>query len=452
MWCNSSPFGLHSVFTDRLLASVTVILFVLLLAWCGNVLLESLKRASLFTLYFDITLHWHLWRSFLAAILAIACFHGLLDLVELGLIPWPTVAIVLGLLCTGIYSYITPAWADVQYMRTRWAAWSGMSRTAIAPPLVPHLPQTREGWEKVASEYPVKMNPVEKVPAWWIFRARGIRADPTTLLSAKARAGLTYPQAAPPKAAHGRPSRNFPANTYRPIVPSTAASLLWGEQISFSRRVSQAITSLPPPYLSSSPSLPRGVPAQGLVLAFGILARNKGLAPATLVCNLTSQSSLRVFEDYSAWYPRPAKTLRSYFQQEMESAFGKLGPAYVSAATELALILADVPSAIVLEWLGHNLEHQDLALNIRAEELGATEEELSRIYRGHYAAKLVSLNRYQGGQGLRPEMLVFDAMCRREGVEIPEWAMGEEMAERRRRELVWCGGQEIAEKLVMAVV
>jgi len=136
----------------------------------------------------------------------------------------------------------------------------------------------------------------------------------------------------------------------------------------------------------------------------------------------------------------------------MESAFGKLGPAYVSAATELALILADVPSAIVLEWLGHNLEHQDLALNIRAEELGATEEELSRIYRGHYAAKLVSLNRYQGGQGLRPEMLVFDAMCRREGVEIPEWAMGEEMAERRRRELVWCGGQEIAEKLVMAVV
>lgn len=441
------------MFTDKLLACLTAALFVLLLTWCGNVLLASLERASLFTLYFHLTHHWHLWRSFLAVIFASACFCGLFDLVGLGVIPWSIVTLVLGLLCTGVYSYVAPAWADVQYMRARWAAWSGMSRTAISPPLVPYLPQTKEGWENMASKYPVKMNPVEKVPAWWIFQAKGIRVDPTTLLSAKARAGLTYPQEASPKASQGRPSRNLPANTYRPIAPSTAASLLWGEQTSFSRRVSQAIISLPRPYLSSSPSLPRGVPAHGLVLAFGILARNKGLAPATLVCNLTShQSALRAFEEYSVWYPRPTKTLRSYFRQEVESAFGTLGPAYVSAATELALILADVPPAVVLEWLGNNLEHQDLALNIRAEELGATEEELNRLYRGHYGAMLVSLNRYQGGQELRPEMLVFDAMCRREGVEIPEWAMGEEIVERKRKELVWCGGQEIAEKLVMAVV
>ena len=449
----SSSSGLNFVLTDKLLSCVTTLLFVLLLTWCGNVLLASLERASRFTLYFYLTLHWHLWRSFLAGIFSIACFRGLLDLVGLGVIPWSIFALVLGLLCTGTYSYVTPAWADVQYIRVRWAAWSGMSRTAIAPPLVPHLPQTKEGWENMASEYPVKMNSVEEVPSWWVFRARGIRVDPTTLLSAKARAGLTYPQEASPKATQGRPLHNLPVNTYRPIVSSAAASLLWGEQISFSRRVSQAIISLPRPYLSSFPSLPRGVPAHGLVLAFGILARNKGLAPATLVCNLTSHpSALRAFEEYSIWYPRPAKTLRSYFRQEIESAFGTLGPAYVSAATELALILADVTPATVLEWLGHNLEHQDLVLNIRVEELGATEEELNRLYRGHYAAMLVSANRYQGGQGLRPEMLVFDAMCRREGAEIPGWAMGEEMVDRRRRESVWCGGQEIAEKLVMAVV
>ncbi|KAF8421365.1 hypothetical protein EV426DRAFT_608894 [Tirmania nivea] len=445
IWCAS--FSL-----DKLFACVTALFFVLLLTWCGNVLLASLERASLFTLYFHLTYHWHLWRSCLAVIFAGACFRGLLELAALGVIPGSIVALVLGLLCTGVYSYVTPAWADVQYMRTRWAAWSGMSRTAIAPPLVQHLPQTKEGWENMASEYPVKMNSVEKVPAWWIFRARGIRADPTRLLLAKARAGSIYPQERSPNAASW-PSGSFPVNIYRPIVPLTAASLLWGEQISFSRRVSQAIISLPRAYLSSSPSLPRGVPAHGLVLAFGILARNKGLAPATLVCNLTSHpSALRAFEEYSVWYPRPAKTLRSYFRQEIESAFGILGPAYVSAATELALILVDVPPAIVLEWLGHNLEHQDLALNIRAEKLGATAEELARLYRGHYAAMLVSLNRYQGGQGLRPEMLVFDVMCRREGAEIPGWAMGEEMVERRRRELVWCGGQEIAENLVMAVV
>ena len=179
--------GLHSVFTDKLLASVTALLFVLFLTLCGNVLLASLKRASLFTLYFHLTYHWHLWRSFLAVIFAGTCFRGLLDLAGHGAIPWPIVALGLGLLCTGVSSYVTPGWADVQYMRARWAAWSGMSRTAISPPLVPHLPQTKEGWENMAAKYPAKMNSVEKVPAWWIFRAKGIRVDPTTLLLAKAR-------------------------------------------------------------------------------------------------------------------------------------------------------------------------------------------------------------------------------------------------------------------------
>ncbi|KAF8464481.1 hypothetical protein BDZ91DRAFT_729984 [Kalaharituber pfeilii] len=438
---------------DHLLTPAIAFFFLLLLHWANHVLLTSLERASLFTIHFRLTLYRHLWRSFLATICVLVFLRSLADLACI--LPPSIVVLLLGGLCIGVYTYVGPAWANAAYLGARWAAWSGLSRTAIAPALVEHLPATEEGWEVLARQLRgrVEVHPVERVPtsvfasAALGLRRHGVREDVTDLLIATARAANSGRGHVDVECPSPKEARLPPANTYRPLLSGKSGA-------GFTRRISRGILSLPRHLLSPYPVLPSGVPAHGLVLAFGVLARNKGLTPASLVCNLTTLPALRVFEEYSAWYPHPAKTLRGYFRAEIESAMGGLGPAYVSAATELALLMADAIAkpTVIREWLAQRLEHQDLALNRRVEVLGATERELDRLYRGSYAAMLVSLNTYRGGVGIRPEMLVFDALCRKEGVPVPQWASGPEMAERRRREVEHCGGQEIVDTLVTAVV
>jgi hypothetical protein len=95
-----------------------------------------------------------------------------------------------------------------------------------------------------------------------------------------------------------------------------------------------------------------GIDGWGIPLASGILARNKGLNLPTLICNLTTKKALGQFEEQSVFWPRPAKTLRSLNSREFERLFFLLGPAFVTVATELALLLTDAPAG---DWLDGNM-------------------------------------------------------------------------------------------------
>ena len=63
-------------------------------------------------------------------------------------------------------------------------------------------------------------------------------------------------------------------------------------------------------------------------------------------------------------------------------SFLLLGNSYATAATELALLLADVPAALIEDWLKGCMEHQDLGLIREAADHGASPQDLARLYRG----------------------------------------------------------------------
>lgn len=108
-----------------------------------------------------------------------------------------------------------------------------------------------------------------------------------------------------------------------------------------------------------------------------------------------------------------------------------LGDAFVKTATELALLLADSHHSLLSDWFNARLEHQDLNLNRKLHELGASPEDLQLLYRLSYAAMLVSLSSHMHGHHLRPEMTIFTTyMVRVAGKELPGWAKGNEIQAR----------------------
>ncbi|KAF8539165.1 hypothetical protein BDD12DRAFT_805562 [Trichophaea hybrida] len=223
---------------------------------------------------------------------------------------------------------------------------------------------------------------------------------------------------------------------YEPYQPGQSASLLWGEHLGFARRCSRAIISVPRHYLAGNPTTRHGFDAKAICLAYGILGRNKGFAPNTLVCNLLEQIPC-VYLKRAVFDGRvPPKLYEATTRQN----FGNLSESSaicMCAATELALILADADSSVVQDWLEGRMEHQDLDLNHAAARLGASED---RLYQGHYAAMLVSLSVHRIGRRIRPEMMVFHRMCQKEGVEIPLWALQAKMVNRRESERLNAGG------------
>lgn len=162
------------------------------------------------------------------------------------------------------------------------------------------------------------------------------------------------------------------------------------------------------------------------------------------------QKHYRNFEQNSVFWPYPAKTLRSLFRRECRHYFSSLGDAFVTVATELALLLTDAPVGVAEDWLDARLEHQDLELNNEAYVLGAQRQELELLYRGQYAAMLVSLSAHRVGVRIRPEMLVYEAACKRVGAILGTWAMSADMETRRQRELEVLGPRVVP--LIEAVV
>lgn len=313
------------------------------------------------------------------------------------------------------------------YIWLRWKAWTGPSRTGIPPNMARYI-GTSEDWAALLVRTGrVRQHPVEKFAGLLFLKSKRIVEDPTDLL--RTRVALDQGKL-PPWTPHPQER----SGVYHPILEDQSVSLIWGEELGFRKRCSRGIISVPPNLLKTSPSLKSGLSGNAVCLTYGILARNKGLQPATLICNLGVKNSFSVFEEGGLW-PNPAKTLRGYYYSEFNRAFYLLGQPYVMAATELAILLADTEPALIDGWLNSHFEHQDLLFNREVCALGASDEDLRRVYRGQYAAMLVSLCLYHKGIRIRPEITVFDAVCKFEHTERPFWAVSDVMEARRQREL-----------------
>ena len=351
---------------------------------------------------------------------------------------WQILVSILACCVSGFYSW--DLISSREYRKLRWQAWSGPSRTGIPSALACYIGD-KEDWEALELSLPIRQaHPVEAYTKYVLPFNAGVVSDPTDLL--KARAAL--------KDDSWMSKSGEKRFVYRPLQSDQPVSLLWGECSGFRARCSRGIIAVPRGLLKVWPRLGQGVDSRPICLAHGILARNKGLEPASLACNLKKKFSFRVFEENSSFWPRPSKTLRGLYREEFAKTFSLLGDSYVSAATELALLLADVPAPLIQDWLQGRMEHQDLELNQKAENSGASLQDLARLYRGQYAAMLVSLSLHRHGLRLRPELLVHDALCAFEGVEKPAWAREPWAIQSKEEELTQCGS--CVKALVDAIV
>lgn len=342
-----------------------------------------------------------------------------------------------------VIRYVLPLIESRKYLRLRWKAWSGPSRTGIAAPYS-RLVGGEADWATLSRiGHAVPPHPVEKFSGFRFFSILKLEADPTDLLKSAANAISNGSRIFTPES-------QVKTGAYQPAPHDQSISLLWGEHLGFRRRCSRGIISVSRNLLTHQPAFDLGYDGRAICLAYGILARNKGPEPWKLVCNLNTQSLIKVFEENSIQWPRPAKTLRSIYRAEFARTFSLLGEAYIVAATELALLIADTGDHLIEDWLDSHMEHQDLDLNHRVAESGATDEDLARLYRGHYAAMLVSLSTHRKGVRIRPEILVYEALCQREGADHrPRWLLDPRIVDRRVRELTNLGA---AGQLLISVV
>lgn len=354
----------------------------------------------------------------------------------------------LGLLVTGtaflVLRILLPLTESRVYVTVRWKAWTGPSRTGVAPAMTRYL-GGREDWQSLTSICRgLSLHPIEAFSHWTSPLVTGIIYDPCELLKSRLRMDEEADEVWVPRS-------EAKAGAFAPFEPGQSVSLLWGQDLGFIPRCSRGILAVPTSLLNFQPRLKNGVDGRPLCLAHGILARNKGLEPHQLVCNLQTQNSIREFEENSALWPRPSKTLRSFYHDEMSKSFSGLGTSYVIAATELALLIADSDLMTVTDWLDKQLEHQDLYLNNQAAALGASADDLSRLYRGQYAAMLVSLSEHKPGVKIRPEITVFKALCAHEGLrDLPSWMSDPLMIERASEETRTLGSRGL--RLVEAAI
>lgn len=345
---------------------------------------------------------------------------------------------------TLFFKAFLPLFRSRSYVKTRWKAWTGLSRTGIPFQYVRYLGDQQDWQSMLASCGNIPLHPVESGLSFLAPLSTAFTEDATDILKAIAASSEDADVVWVPRS-------DRKVGLYQPIEQDQPVSLLWGRNLGFKPRCSRGIISIPRKLLNCEPSLKNGVDGKPLCLAHGILARNKGLAPQSLVCNLQRNRSHRMFEDNSIFWPRPAKTHRSLYQAEMNRSYSGLGEDYVAAAAELALLLADVGYSLVSDWLDGIMEHQDLSLNNEIADLGGSHQELQILYRGSYAAMLVSLSLHRVGQRVRPELAVFKALWRREGIDpLPLWLKLDSMVRRSQEETRLLG--ENGARLVQAII
>ena len=337
-----------------------------------------------------------------------------------------------------IVQYMIPAWRSRKFLENRWLAWTGSSRTSIQASKAVFCGD-RTQWPKLVRE--VSLSNIHSTPSdwygWRLWPVQGIPEDPTDILRNIDK--------------DGSESLEFEARNPARFIYSTgeqnpkSVSLQWGEQQGFRRRVSRATSSMPSNLLQSRPFTVDGYVGDGLCLAMGILGRNKGLQPKNLVFNMSRAVSTSM-EDFGTWAPRPNKVLRSYYMSTLKAQYGTLGDAYVDAATELALLLMDVPSEALAAWLKAGMEHQSVKWNGEMAEADSDniEEELRANYESSYVSMILSLNYMDRRLSMRsanprlasrPDIICTGLLLKARGAKEPRWWNQSMFVEARNAEM-----------------
>ncbi|KAF9503211.1 hypothetical protein BS47DRAFT_1490477 [Hydnum rufescens UP504] len=409
-------------------SSTAIAVFVSLVQGAITTLIDLCEAESLWTVRFRLAVFEHYWWIAISAALLASFVSMIISFLAgnsndaLSVLALATASSLV------VFRYAWPAWRNRHFCENRWAAWTGPSRTGIAPELVGKIGIPRNGGiqSPLIDADPTELLKVSldspSPPATttekgrlnyfnpFLRRRNDLEAGLSLSPLADSHSTLNDPNNLNTTAANGTnpPSgspapRSLPPGVFPPVTPGKSVSLLWGEFLGFSRRVSRGVLSIPSRLLVSQPVTDAGHNGQAMCLMHGVFGRNKGLAPWTFILKLSVQK----FEENSVQWPRPAKVLRGYYEKEIEVSYGGLGEAFVKAATEMALLFADSRPRLVKDWFEQVMEQQDLSLARQAYQFGATDKELSLLYRLSYAAMLVSLACHTYGRKKRPEITVF---------------------------------------------
>ncbi|KAL1615020.1 hypothetical protein SLS56_011959 [Neofusicoccum ribis] len=392
--------------------SISLAVFTSLAQGLITTVIQISEDQGLWTFRFRLARYEHIWWTVVSSILTVSFVLIILTFLagntqdSLGVLALSTATTI------AIVRYAVPAWRNRDFIENRWLAWTGPSRTSIKASYRALCGDAAQ-WARLSRELPERKILSAPSDDWGLslFPPPGLKEDPTALLDKFADQDLPKYVAPDP---HHRCVYDDGTTT---ASANGNLSLQWGEAQGFRRRVSRAIHAMPKGLLSSRPLTVDEYNGEGLTLAFGILGRNKGLRPHTLVFDASDAWKTRrgiaradphtrvqhALESGSAWAPRPSKVMRSYYAHAVEGQFGTLPDAFRDAATELALVLLDAPPRPLRVWLGRGLEQQDVDVNLwMSGRTGggagggaasrATPEQLNALYRASYASMVLSLN------------------------------------------------------------
>lgn len=350
-----------------------------------------------------------------------------------------------------IVQYMIPSWRSRHFIENRWLAWTGSSRTSIPVSKAGFCGSKRQ-WKSLVKE--VHLSRIQPTPSdwygWYLWPSKGIQEDPTDILRnviADRSELLATDSEERMRFTYGLEEED-----------QKDVSLLWGEEQGFRRRVSRATSSMPTGLLQSRPFTVDGYVGNGLCLAMGILGRNKGLRPRSLVFK-TEKKVAPMMENFGTWAPRPSKVLRSYYTKALEEQYRGLGEAYVNAATELALLLMDIPSTAIAAWLRAGAEHQSIKWNREiAKARGSNKEELRAHYESSYVSMIISLiymdKRMETSSAdedlvSRPDLICMGLLLKARGAPEPTWWNNSTLAEARKNQIDALGQENWKEPMAL---
>ncbi|KAF8421364.1 hypothetical protein EV426DRAFT_608893 [Tirmania nivea] len=463
----ANPAQMQLISTDSktrlalLWASVCLAVFVAFIQSLVATMAAVAEDSRAWTFRFRLALFEHWWWTWISVLLFISLV--LITLSFLAGNDGETLGILVLSSATAmaIVRYAVPAWRGRNFIENRWLAWTGASRTAI-PREKSLVCGDANQWKKVVNYLQrkgVSWSPPTASDEWgWaILPPAGIAPDATEVLAQVTRAEASGNPTSRPRlsiAPDQLAACGLGSTVYNDGFPDTSAnvSLQWGSAQGFRRRVSRAITSMPVNLLLSNPLTVDGYPGVGICLAMGVLGRNRGLKPASLVFDANNSSIIPALEGGSTWAPRPQKVLRSYYNTTMKTQYGWLGPAYIAAAAELALIFADCPWKATRAWLEHEMAQQDIELNkIMQQEQHPkgtiSSEDLNAMYRSSYVSMVMSLNNMRWKRRdkwtnlKRPDLLCGALLLYAETNNVPAWWSEDWATSRIRKEVDSLAGE-----------
>ncbi|TGO26442.1 hypothetical protein BPAE_0059g00120 [Botrytis paeoniae] len=273
----------------------------------------------------------------------------------------------------------------------------------------------REDWIALAqcTAVRVKKSKDTALIRFWIKGSSSFRVSPGDLLRERARLDARSGEC-------WKPSCSCHGAVYSMI--GNDASILEGEHLGF---------GIYPTTFPTIETRKLTVDAAPLFLACGILCRSVGPDPSILICNRKIKSSLielkGSFPESKDEYPKSDvyNTYRKFPgpEQKTERVWEEISERQKEATILLALLIDDIDTHVLEDWLDGEMEHQDLNLSVLTMQLGAKEENQKRIYKGSFAAVMVGLACHKVGNRLRSELMVLKALWRDDGLggKWPVW-------------------------------